>query len=84
MQPKPGWKSTEFLVTVLTALASLGAAVGGLLPPEKAAIVAAIVAALYSLSRGLAKVGMPPPMMGPAGTAEVGKRADLPPPRMGS
>jgi CHASE2 domain-containing sensor protein len=61
---KPGWKTTEFAVTVLTALAALIAALAGQLSPRYAAIAAAVSVGLYAVSRGLAKV--PTPVIPPA------------------
>lgn len=54
---KPGYKTTEFYVAVLTAFASLVAAIDGGLPPKYAAIGAAIASGAYSISRGIAKFG---------------------------
>ena len=56
---KPGWKTTEFAVTVLTAGAALLAALAGQLSPRYAAIAAAVSVAGYSIARGLAKVPTP-------------------------
>jgi hypothetical protein len=57
MQNKPGYLTTEFYVTVVTAFASLVAAIDGGLPPKYAAIGAAIVSGAYTISRGIAKFG---------------------------
>lgn len=57
---KPGYKTTELLVTVLTALGGLAAALTGELPPKWAAICAAISTGAYAISRGLAKQPNPP------------------------
>ena len=57
MQPiKPGYKTTEFWITTLATLGALGAALQGMLPPKYAALVGAISAGCYAISRGLAKV----------------------------
>jgi predicted acyltransferase len=61
---KPGWKTTEFAVTVLIAVAALIASIADYLPPRYAALAAAIVAAAYNIARGLAKV--PTPVIPPA------------------
>jgi predicted acyltransferase len=52
---KPGYKTTEFAVTVLTSLAALIAAIADYLPPRYAALAASVVAAGYAIARGLAK-----------------------------
>ena len=57
--PKPGWKTTEFAVTVLTSLAALVASLAGYLTPRYAAIASAVAVAGYSIARGLAKVPTP-------------------------
>jgi type IV secretory pathway protease TraF len=57
--PKPGYKTTEFLVTLAVGLAVLIASVADYLPPRYAAISASVVAGLYAVSRGLAKVPTP-------------------------
>ena len=60
LETKPGWKTTEFWLTVSGSLASILGAVAGILPPEYASIAVAVSAGLYSLSRGKAKQGMDP------------------------
>lgn len=55
---KPGFETTEFWVSVLTAVATLGGQVAGLVPPPWGAIIAGIAAAAYTISRGLAKGGI--------------------------
>jgi uncharacterized membrane protein YfcA len=64
MIPKPGYKTTEFFVTVLTAVGALIAALAGQLTPRYAAIASAVSVAAYALSRGLAK-RYPPPVVTP-------------------
>jgi hypothetical protein len=61
---KPGFKTTEFWVTVLTSAAALVAALSGNLAPRYAAIAAAVSTGLYAIGRGLAKV--PTPVVPPA------------------
>jgi hypothetical protein len=64
---KPWWHRTELWVTVLTSLTAVGAAIGELLPARYAALVAAVVAAGYNISRGLAKTEhVPTPPAPPA------------------
>jgi hypothetical protein len=61
---KPGYKTTEFYVSVLTALGALLSTVAGGLPAKQAATVAGISAGAYALSRGIAKFGaMAMPML---------------------
>lgn len=52
---KPGYKTTELAVIVLTIIGQVVAASADWLPPRYAALGAAIAAAAYALSRGLAK-----------------------------
>ncbi len=54
---KPGVKSTELIVTVLSEVGYVLAAVTGNLAPHWAAIAAAASQAAYALSRGIAKHG---------------------------
>lgn len=54
---KPGHRTTEFAVTILTTAGAVAAAVAGVLPAPMAATVAAAGAVAYALSRGLAKLG---------------------------
>lgn len=58
---KPGYKTTEFAVVVLTALVAFVASIADYLPPKYAALAASVVAAGYAIARGLAKVTVPPP-----------------------
>jgi hypothetical protein len=52
---KPGWQTTEFWVTVLTAVGATAAAATDNLPPRYAALASTIAVVAYALSRGLAK-----------------------------
>lgn len=56
---KPGHKTTEFAVTVLTDIGLLAAALQGSLSPRYAAIAAAVSTAAYSIARGLTKLHGP-------------------------
>jgi len=58
---KPGYKTTEFYITIATQLGSLIAGIQGGLPPKYAGIVAGIAAIGYQVSRGLAKAFPPKP-----------------------
>ena len=51
----PGWKTTEFWVTVLTAVGATAAAATNNLPPRYATLASTIAVVAYALSRGLAK-----------------------------
>jgi hypothetical protein len=55
-----GFETTEFYVSVLTALGALAAALAGELAPRWAAIAAAVSSAAYALARGWAKSAPPP------------------------
>jgi len=54
--PKPGWKTTEFWVTVIGQVGAVSAAASGVLPAKYAAALMTISGVAYKLSRGLAKV----------------------------
>jgi hypothetical protein len=54
---KPGYRTTEFVVTIAVVVGQLAAALDGVLPPRYAAIATAISVAAYAVSRGLAKQG---------------------------
>ena len=54
---KPGWKTTEFWVTILTQFSIVGGAIAGALPPKEAALLAAFSQAAYTIARGIAKSG---------------------------
>lgn len=56
---KPGIKTTELIVTVLTDVGLIAAALQGSLPAKWAGLAAAISTAAYAISRGLAKQGTP-------------------------
>lgn len=54
---KPGWKTTEFWVTIATSVGAVAAAADGVLPEKYAALAVAVSGAAYAIARGLAKVG---------------------------
>lgn len=54
---KPGWKTTEFWLTVALLVADVAAASTGLMPPETAAVVATVTGAVYKVVRGMSKIG---------------------------
>jgi len=61
METKPGYKTTEFWLTMVTNLviaANLAGAFDGI-PNRYAALVAAVVNGAYAISRGQAKQGVP-------------------------
>jgi len=57
---KPGYKTTEFWITIATSLGALIAALADALPPRYAAIATAASAAAYAIARGIAKTGSSP------------------------
>ncbi len=59
MAPKPGIKTTEFWIAILTAIGAISASASGVLPERLAGILATISGAVYALSRGLAKISPP-------------------------
>lgn len=60
-QVKPGWKTSEFYVTAFTIIGLATSSVAASLSPKWAAISAAVTAASYAFSRGLAKLFPPKP-----------------------
>jgi len=56
---KPGYKTTEFLIVVLTNVGLILSAAADWLPPRYAAIGAAVSSAAYAIARGLAKLNPP-------------------------
>ena len=55
MNTKPGYKTTEFWLTIAANVAAILAAVADVLPPDKAALVLAVSNGIYAVSRGMAK-----------------------------
>jgi len=60
---KPGYKTTEFLITLLTDVGLIVSAAAGVLPHRYAAIGAVVAQAAYAIARGLAKLS--PPVVAP-------------------
>jgi hypothetical protein len=52
---KPGWQTTEFWITVLTAVGATAASATDNLPPRYATIASTVAVVAYAISRGLAK-----------------------------
>ena len=52
---KPGYKTTEFYIAILTIIGATIAALAGDLSPKYATLAASISAAAYAIARGLAK-----------------------------
>ncbi len=52
-----GWKTTEFWVTVFTALSGLLGQYGGFIPEPWGIVATSVIGAGYTISRGLAKHG---------------------------
>lgn len=64
---KPGYKTSEFVVVVLTNVGLIFSASADWLPPRYAALGSAISTAAYAVARGLAKVA-PPKSVEPVAT----------------
>lgn len=56
---KPGWKTSEAAITVLTIVGLTVASIAGTLPPKWAAVATSVSAAAYAIARGLAKLNPP-------------------------
>lgn len=54
-QVKPGIKTTEFWMTILTVIASATAGLQGIVDPKIAAVLGAVSTIAYTISRGFAK-----------------------------
>ena len=52
---KPGIKTTEFWLTLLTALIGTGGLLSGLLPPDVGAAVVLVATSVYGLVRAITK-----------------------------
>lgn len=52
---KPGYKTTEFWLSLLTMVGSTSATLGQVLDPKWAAITNGVAAAAYAISRGMSK-----------------------------
>ena len=56
---KPGWKTSEFWMTMATNVIAVVGALGKFIPAEASAVVMAIANAVYSISRSITKVNAP-------------------------
>jgi hypothetical protein len=54
---KPGLETTEFWISILTAVSTLCGQLVGVIPEPWGVIMAGIAAAAYTISRGLTKSG---------------------------
>jgi len=61
---KPGVSTTEFWLSMLTQIGTVAAAAAGACSPEVAAILVMVSNGAFGLSRGLAKGGVQPPVVG--------------------
>jgi len=52
---KPGVFSSEFWLTLLTTIATIGGQIAGIIPPPWGVIVGAIASAAYTISRAFVK-----------------------------
>ena len=52
---KPGYKTTEFWVTLLSTVASISASLADVMPPKIGFILASISTTAYAISRGFSK-----------------------------
>lgn len=68
---KPGLRTTELAVTVLTDVGCVAAAVSGNLSPHWAAVAASVSSVAYSISRGIAKTATPVPVISSTTTTDT-------------
>ncbi len=52
---KPGYQTTEFWVTLISAIASISASLAEVMPPKVGFILASISTTAYAISRGFSK-----------------------------
>lgn len=57
---KPGWKTTEFWLTLLTNVSTLVAALKGVVPDQAALIIVASANGIYGIIRAISKATTPP------------------------
>lgn len=81
METKPGIYTTEFWITVLTALGMLLAGAEDWIPAKYAGFAIAASAAAYTIARGLAKQGVAADPSVPANAKLFPRRKDMHPKR---
>ena len=52
---KPGWKTTEFWLVMVSNLTTLAGALGGVIPADTSAIIIAVLNGVYGVLRTIAK-----------------------------
>lgn len=52
---KPGYKTSEFFISIITVIASITGSLSEVLPPKIGFILATISSVGYAISRGIAK-----------------------------
>jgi len=60
METKPGYKTTEFWLTLATVVGTFIASLSDALPPRYAALASTVATGLYAIGRGNAKQGVKP------------------------
>lgn len=68
MVKKPGWKTTEFWLTLLTTVGGVAGELAGFLPKGVGVIAATVSGVAYSISRGITKAGTGDVTVAPAPT----------------
>ena len=58
--PKPGYKTTEFWLTLLGNLVTIVGNLKGIIPGQAAAIALVVLDGVYGIMRGLVKINAPP------------------------
>lgn len=56
---KPGWKTTEFYLTLLTNIVAIVGSLKGVIPQEAATIVVAVANGIYGIIRAVTKANVP-------------------------
>lgn len=55
----PGWKTTEFWLTVLTNIITIAGSLQGIVPAQTAAIITAVANGVYGILRTITKSNSP-------------------------
>lgn len=56
---KPGWKTTEFWLSLLSQGVTLIGALKGIIPADKAAMIMAVISGIYGIVRAVTKSNAP-------------------------
>lgn len=69
MEKKPSWKSTAFIINVVSILITLLGAIQQYIPPSTAAIISACLTAVFTIANAVTKLAPPAAPAEPAAPA---------------